>query len=303
MLFFTEPFGQLTYLKDLEHISICLEDEKVDLKEYLSGDDPLDVVRAGKPTALTTPITILPKILEALRFDFDTPVGRRVFVGAEDAFPIYVSKEAELSLRTTLEGIRADLERYGKRTFKVVHDRQKATMGVELLQDQVRFPILGSLTSNFGMLSIPHSVPLTRAPKLGRILEAAARFDWYLYRESHEINKKHVDVELTELTMGPEVDKTLGCIVRRYIPNGQNLIEDGNIVHFNVDAKPIRTYGMKIVNKTGTPLWVTTLYFDHSNLSIGELPCTAYINMFSPPIQEPCSSLQQLRPTLPLKHL
>ena len=268
-----------------------------------SGNEPLDVVRAGKPTALTTPITIRPKILEALRFDFDTPVVRQVFVGAEDPFPVYVPKEADLSLRTTLEGIRADLERYGKRTFEVVHDRQKATMGVELLQDQVTFPILGSLTSTFGMLSIPHSVPLTKAPKLGRILEAAARFDWYLHRESHEINEKHVDVELTELSMRPEMDKTLGCIVRRYIPNGQNLIEDGNIVHFNVDAKPMRRYGMKVVNKTRTPLWITMLYFDHSNLSIGELPCTAYINLFSPPIQEPCSSLQQLRPTLPLRHL
>jgi len=39
VLLFTEPFGQLTYLKDLEDISIYLEDEKVDLGEYLSGDD------------------------------------------------------------------------------------------------------------------------------------------------------------------------------------------------------------------------------------------------------------------------
>jgi len=39
VLLFTEPFGQLTYLKDLEDISIYLEDEEMDLGEYLSGDD------------------------------------------------------------------------------------------------------------------------------------------------------------------------------------------------------------------------------------------------------------------------
>ncbi|KAF8150599.1 caspase domain-containing protein [Crassisporium funariophilum] len=190
-------------------------------------------------------------------------VALQVRVGAEEPFPLYIADMARLG--GIYEHIRAGMKKTGKRDVVLVGDHHVAKLGLELNRsNEISFAILDRHIWRWGLRHIFHTVPAS-PDYVFPVVAAAAHFDWHLRRESSKIGKAQVDVEFTKLGEMHEEFLEDGMVVRNRYPCGPNLINNDTV---EIDMREPGPYGMRITNKTHTPLYMSLFYFDSSDLSI-----------------------------------
>ncbi|QRV84737.1 ICE-like protease (caspase) p20 domain protein [Ceratobasidium sp. AG-Ba] len=115
----------------------------------------------------------------------------------------------------------------------------------------------------------PHQqvkLTLRDAESVEGVLEAAARWNWHLRRDSLRKEESDVDVEFLSVTRS--IDSTKSTAV------GKNLINNGLV---EIPMQKEDCYGVRIVNRGSTAFYIRCFYFNADDFSICDLtpPCVS----------------------------
>ncbi|KIJ97419.1 hypothetical protein K443DRAFT_245458 [Laccaria amethystina LaAM-08-1] len=150
----------------------------------------------------------------------------------------------------------------GKRQIRPVLEKEKARLGLSIVDNRIAFDIFDSRLAEYGLTRIPQTV--ANDPKeIIPVLHGAAHFYWHLNRE---VKDALVDtcIEIECKTLIPTRDRdSSGHLI--YKPTGDNHLQGGVI---DVVASDRTMYGYKITNESDRDLYLNAFYFDNTDFSI-----------------------------------
>jgi hypothetical protein len=163
------------------------------------------------------------------------------------------------SLATTMKEVYP-----GKRQIRLVHEREKARLGLSIEGDKIVFDNLESGLTEYGMTRMPHTVnndPNDIIP----VLHGAAHFYWHLHKEAkHALVDTQIVIECNTLQLTNEFDSS---DTEKLKSTGDNLIQANGI---DIVASEQTEYGFKITNKSTSDLYLNLFYFNNNDFSISK---------------------------------
>jgi hypothetical protein len=153
----------------------------------------------------------------------------------------------------------------GKRQIRPVLEKEKARLGLSIVDNKIAFDIFDSRLAEYGLTRIPHTV--ANDPKeIIPVLHGAAHFYWHLNREVKDaLVDTCIEIECKTLTPTRDRDAS-GHLI--YKPTGDNHLQGGVI---DVVASDRTMYGYKITNESDRDLYLNAFYFDNTDFSIRNL--------------------------------
>jgi hypothetical protein len=223
---------------------------------------PVATLKASNPKGATTILVPLP---ESAQPDIDKQAFALLIKAGEESFRIHV--EPNEKLKTILEKIAEEREKYDSKRPKVILvEKEKAELDITIDREKLVFNITDQHVRVHGLHRLYDTTPLT-FEAVRPVIRKAAHYFWHLRRTGN--TKRLLDLVDIEFTRLKEVDEEYDDVfnpVRR--PCGPNLIKDGVIDIVIEEEEEEAIYGIKIVNKSETPLYPSFFYFDNSDLSI-----------------------------------
>lgn len=253
-----------------------------------------DCVTGGTPLATLTATELPGPFSTPLSGDI-SKIGKRAVAlqtgaGAEEDLLIQLALDPKLesvfiALAEEIKG-----NKTGQQQIGIVKEDQigSAHLGIASENDKIVFNILNPLVTKYGLKRIPFQLnPVV--DDIRRVFRAAGHFNWHLRRNGEsQFLRNNVHFEFTRLRDSDEAEADDDDDGTGFTPEGPNLIEEG-VIDIVVDEDDM--YGMKIINTSSRPLYVSVFYFDNSDLSI-----TSYF-------QPPASKSKVDPPLLPYQSL
>ena len=153
----------------------------------------------------------------------------------------------------------------GKRQIRPVLGKEKARIGLSIVDKRIAFDILDPRLAEYGLTRMPHTVA-NDPQEIIPVLHGAAHFYWHLNREVKDsLVDTSIDIECKTLIPTSDYDSSGKAIVK---PTGDNHLQLGVI---DVVASDRTMYGYKITNNSARDLYINAFYFDNTDFSIGNL--------------------------------
>ncbi|CCM00516.1 uncharacterized protein FIBRA_02550 [Fibroporia radiculosa] len=220
--------------------------------------DPLGTVIAHPPEPFKTDV-----YAEGSNFTLETEgFALQTRAGDEEDLKVHVALDEKLTF--IFQALAKEMQRTdpARRTIIPVEKKEAAKLDIALEDGSVVFNILHSVTSQYGLTRMPCTIkPSFNAVQL--VIYAAANFYWHLDRKSTSGSLQNfVNIEFKRLKKLREVDHDGYNVL---LEDGPNLIRS-SVIDLQVDDTA--QYGLKIINNSKVPLYLSVFFFDSSDLSI-----------------------------------